>query len=35
MLKWKILAVTGLVFGLAGVTWGYAQQSIILRKFCT
>jgi hypothetical protein len=26
MLKWKILAVTGLVFGPAGVTWGFAQQ---------
>ena len=26
MLKWKIVAVLGFAFGLAGVTWGYAQQ---------
>jgi hypothetical protein len=26
MLKWKLLAVLGLVFGVAGVGWGYAQQ---------
>ena len=26
MLKWKIAAVVGLVFGVAGVGWGYAQQ---------
>ena len=26
MLKWKILAVTGVAFGIAGVGWGYAQQ---------
>ena len=26
MLKWKILAVLGLSFGVAGIGWGYAQQ---------
>jgi len=26
MLKWKILAFLGLIFGVAGVLWGYAQQ---------
>ena len=26
MLKWKILAVAGIVFGVVGVGWGYAQQ---------
>ena len=26
MLKWKILAVIGLAFGVAGVVWGYAAQ---------
>src|SRR5215471_410845 len=26
MLKWKIAAVLGLGFGVAGVGWGYAQQ---------
>src|SRR6202162_1653506 len=26
MLKWKILAFLGLIFGVAGVVWGYAQQ---------
>ena len=25
MLKWKILAVLGLAFGLAGIGWGYGQ----------
>ena len=25
-MKWKILAVSGLVFGMSGVTWGLAQQ---------
>ena len=25
MLKWKVLAVVGLLFGLAGVSWGFAQ----------
>jgi len=26
MLKWKILALLGLMFGVGGVVWGYAQQ---------
>ncbi len=26
MLKWKILAFAGLVFGIGGLGWGYAQQ---------
>ena len=26
MMKWKILALLGLSFGVAGVGWGYAQQ---------
>ena len=26
MLKWKILAVMGMAFGVAGIGWGYAQQ---------
>ena len=26
MLKWKIVAVLGFAFGLAGLTWGYTQQ---------
>jgi hypothetical protein len=26
MLKWKIAAVTGAAFGIAGMGWGYAQQ---------
>ena len=26
MVKWKILAILGLSFGVAGVGWGYAQQ---------
>src|ERR1700737_2276853 len=26
MMKWKVLAFLGLVFGVAGVVWGYAQQ---------
>ena len=27
MLKWKLLAILGLSCGVAGVGWGYAQQS--------
>ena len=27
MLKWKITASVGIVFGIAGIGWGYAQQS--------
>ena len=26
MLKWKITAILGLAFGVAGVGWGFAQQ---------
>src|ERR1700716_2949950 len=26
MLKWKILAVLGVAFGVAGIGWGYAEQ---------
>jgi hypothetical protein len=26
MLKWKLTAILGLVFGVAGIGWGYAQQ---------
>src|SRR5258707_13050133 len=26
MLKWKITAVVGLAFGVAGIGWGYAEQ---------
>ena len=26
MLKWKVLALLGLIFGVAGTVWGYAQQ---------
>jgi hypothetical protein len=27
MLKWKLMALMGLAFGVAGVGWGYAQQA--------
>src|SRR5215472_7587046 len=26
MLKWKLLAIVGVLMGVAGVGWGYAQQ---------
>ena len=26
MLKWKILALLGVIFGLTGIGWGYAQE---------
>jgi NIPSNAP len=26
MLKWKITAILGLAFGVAGIGWGYAQE---------
>jgi hypothetical protein len=29
MLKWKITALLGMAFGIAGVAWGYAQQSTV------
>jgi hypothetical protein len=28
MLKWKALAVAGVAFGIAGMSWGYAQQAV-------
>src|SRR6266550_1422019 len=27
MLKWKIATVFGVAFGIAGISWGYAQRS--------
>jgi hypothetical protein len=27
MLKWKVLTVLGVAFGMVGMSWGYAQQS--------
>lgn len=27
MLKWKVIALSGVAFGLAGIGWGYAQQA--------
>ena len=32
-MKWKSLAVLGLVFGMSGVTWGLAQQRQANRSF--
>ena len=29
MLRWKITAFLGLVFGVAGIAWGYAQRSTV------
>jgi len=26
MLKWKVFAILGFAFGVAGIAWGYAQQ---------
>jgi len=26
MLKWKLLSIVGVLFGVGGMTWGYAQQ---------
>ena len=26
MLRWKIAAVLGVAFGVAGIGWGYAEQ---------
>jgi hypothetical protein len=26
MLRWKLLAIAGVTFGIAGLGWGYAQQ---------
>jgi len=33
MLKWKIAAIIGVAFGLAGTTWGVAQQRQSPRVF--
>jgi hypothetical protein len=33
MMKWKSLAVLGLVFGISGVSWGLAQQRQTNRFF--
>jgi len=33
MLKWKIAAIIGVAFGLAGTTWGFAQQRQSARFF--
>ena len=33
MLKWKILAILGLTFGVAGFGWGYAQQKKVAGFF--
>src|ERR1700681_4267159 len=30
MLKWKILTLVGLSFGVAGVGWGFAQQQNVI-----
>ena len=27
MLKWKLLGIAGMAFGMAGVGWGYAKQT--------
>ena len=27
MLKWKLLGIAGMAFGMAGIGWGYAQQT--------
>ena len=26
MLKWRILAIAGVLFGIGGISWGHAQQ---------
>ena len=33
MLKWKVLAIVGLMFGVGGVSWGLAQQRQEARFF--
>ena len=33
MLKWKLLAMFGLAFGLAGLVWGYAQEKKVVGFF--
>ena len=29
MLRWKIMAFMGLVFGVTGIVWGYAQRNTV------
>ncbi len=29
MLRWKIMAFVGLVFGVSGIVWGYAQRNTV------
>jgi hypothetical protein len=29
MLRWKIMAFVGLVFGVTGIVWGYAQRNTV------
>src|SRR6266436_1759755 len=29
MLQWKIMAFVGLVFGVSGIVWGYAQRNTV------
>jgi hypothetical protein len=33
MLKWKVAAILGVLFGLAGTTWGFAQSQQTPRFF--
>src|ERR1700722_12150371 len=33
MLKWKLLAVFGVAFGIAGLAWGYAQEKMAVGFF--
>ena len=33
MLKWKLAAIIGVLFGVAGTTWGFAQQRQNARFF--
>jgi len=33
MMKWKLAAILGMAFGLAGTTWGFAQQRQSARFF--
>lgn len=33
MLKWKLLAILGVTFGVAGLGWGYAQQKEVAGFF--
>lgn len=33
MLRWKIMAFLGLAFGVAGISWGYAQRNTAVGFF--